>query len=106
MPKKKYSEEIHIERLRKMLNSKKEPCGYCPAAPRFSTYCNWRDTWADRPHPCEICRLTIGLQAREMNGTFPCPCHVLDAEEAMRKAKLLVEENNHEKEKSRSRNKR
>jgi hypothetical protein len=82
--KKNYTRNIHIKRLRGMLK-KKEPCDFCPAAPRYKGH--YADMWWNIGDICKICKEFAGLTAKH-----GCPCHTLGHEEALKRTHLALEE--------------
>ena len=81
-----YTEKIHRKRLVKMLQ-KKEPCGCCPAAPRFRSNKSPKEMWKD--NPCEICVRFIDKDALYTNSCWffghnkNCPCNKYGREKAI-----------------------
>ncbi len=66
--KKKYTTDIHVSRLKKMLK-RKNPCGLCPAGIRFIAKEEFT-TWTN--YPCKICRGFVEIRPY---GSCPCTCY-------------------------------
>ena len=73
----KYTEEIHIDRLTTMLSGNRTICDSCPAARYYSGNNSCVEPWTN--NPCRICAEFVGL---EHNGGLSCPCMRLGDEEA------------------------
>ncbi|HEA65423.1 hypothetical protein LCGC14_2079760 [marine sediment metagenome] len=85
---KRYTEAIHAQRVKKMLE-KKEPCkGTCPAKKRygFSKDFITGHRWDATPPACSICRGFVGH-----NDDVFCPCPGFGPEEAIRRTWLALE---------------
>jgi len=85
----KYTEEIHAERLLKMLEQK-EPCIYCPTNINFGEavqFLRGNNTWQH----CDICRNFINI--KNSHQLYPkCPCNKLGKKEAIKRTWLALEE--------------
>ena len=89
----KYTQEIHIKQLRKMLKLP-EPCELCPAKiGNHRIFLGWRDLHYLKI--CSICRKFIGLKSSSKymeSLNKKCPCNVLGKEEALRRTIEALEE--------------
>ncbi len=81
-----YTEEIHAERLLKMLE-KKDPCTLCPAGKRYECGRREYNMWSDLSHPCKVCHEFLGLT------DYPCcPCNELGEARAIKRTWIALEE--------------
>ncbi len=72
-----YTREIHIERLRKMLNRKK-PCSCCPKGYRYTMFNS--GPWDNSDEACKICKEFVGIPSGHKT---TCPCYELGMDEAI-----------------------
>jgi len=88
---KEYTEAIHAKRLLKMLK-KKNPCGCCPSAKRFSIEEDNYEMWLNKKvKPCYICQDFIGIEIRFWWENI-CPCNRLGRKESIKRTWLALEE--------------
>ena len=89
-----YTENIHAERLLKMLN-KEDPCYHCPAAKYFNPDNPADELWDEKASSCcNICLAFVGLPAipnHKVLGEL-CPCRVLGNKEALKRTYTALEE--------------
>jgi hypothetical protein len=84
--KRKYTTNIHANRLRMMLRRRGYPILY-PASKDFSPGDPPQELWAGEPgDTCEICRTFVGL----VKGGCTCPCLSLGGELAMKRTERAL----------------
>lgn len=80
---KEYTEKIHRKRVVKMLQ-RKDPCGCCPAAYRFSDNLRVDEMWDNLP--CKICQGFVGYyKPVTWYDGIRCPCHKYGKKEAIKR---------------------
>ena len=90
-----YTTEIHVKRLKRMIELNGETCDQCPASEKFGIHNEPYKLWNIHSEVCKLCSEFVGVPDMK----FPkCPCHYYDtAEETFRitleKIKEWEEEN-------------
>ena len=90
----RYTKPEHVRRLKIMLN-RENPCGCCPAAPKFSAAKSASLFWVQGVESiCKTCRDFLGELPGHHDATGPrkCPCLVLGHEEALKRTHLAIEQ--------------
>ena len=86
---KKYTLEIHVKRLREMLEAV-EPCDSCPATWDFSSDVESREMWAgEQQDVCTVCANFV--EVTELRPIKRCPCHFWGASEAISRSWEAIE---------------
>uniref|UniRef100_A0A6H1ZSC7 Uncharacterized protein n=1 Tax=viral metagenome TaxID=1070528 RepID=A0A6H1ZSC7_9ZZZZ len=89
---KEYTDAIHAKRLLKMLE-KKNPCGCCPPAKRFSAGENPNGGWLNQKHKaCQVCQNFVGLKIKWWFDGNKCPCQRVGKKRAIKRTWLALEE--------------
>lgn len=90
----KYTEAIHVHRLKLML--KRDNLGnHCPAARKFYGGGSYGEMWAteksdpDAVRPCRICLSFVGLHEER---SYLCPCIILGCKEARKRTEKALKE--------------
>lgn len=84
----KYTHEIHVQRLEKMLSST-DVCKKCPAGPHFVWKGGLGTMWSgDDSGPCAICMTFVGMSWTSIH----CPCTTLGKEEAIRRSERAIKQ--------------
>ena len=91
-----YTTEIHVKRLKTMIELHGLGCDKCPASTRFSTRNSPFELWDIDSEPCKICGEFVGLNTPL--GYKRCPCHAFTTAEetfkiTLEKIKEWEEEN-------------
>ena len=86
-----YTIEQHVKNLKEMLKAE-NPCRFCPSQLKFFA------PWIEHKNNCKVCNDFIGLYAWfYFKRIFPCPCHRLGKEEAIKRTLIAIEEYENEK---------
>ena len=94
--KREYTEEIHAQRVKKMFENRKEPCGHCPAQHRYGINTG-KSLWSgvcDDPtfqqSCCSICNDFINI----VEVGYVCPCDYFEdgEKEAIKRTRLALEQ--------------
>lgn len=90
----RYTEALHVHRLKLMLKSKKDPCTGCPAAKEFNGSFSSGALWGS--HPCNTCRSFVNIPAH----SCVCPCSYYSHKAAIRISLAAIERYEEERSKS------
>ena len=91
-----YTIEIHVKRLKTMIELNGEICGQCPASKEFLSMDSPYELWSTDSEVCKLCSEFVEIPSN--NSWHPCPCsYYKTAEETFRitleKIKEWEEEN-------------
>ena len=79
------NKKTYVKRLKAMLNSRKEPCEYCPCGRRYDP------RWVTEVE-CEICQDFVGFHhIRQGQSTRACPCFRIGKQRAITRALHAIE---------------
>ena len=67
-----YTTEIHIKRLKSMIEFKGHTCNQCPASKEFLSMESAHELWSENSEVCKICSEFAGVPSDR--GWHPCPC--------------------------------